>query len=208
MSSPIDIRELERRPRAYWNIDGIPELVLGAVWIVWGAALLIGEALPRGAAWSVYWMIVPAMFVLGGVAAHSITKAMKRRVTYPRTGYMELPEPGPAVRLMTAAVAVASATGIAALILEGRVSGAEQTTPVAIGLLFSLAFLVASVRERAPHLLALAGVALTLGIAIGTLRMGWTGLNWMLVALGIASVVAGSWRLGRYVRRHPLEPAP
>jgi hypothetical protein len=207
MTSEIDIRELERRPRRYWNIDGIPELVLGVVWVLWGVALLVGEALPRGAAWRVYWMVMPAVLVLGGMAANQITKALKRRVTYPRTGYVELPAPTAAVRGGAAAIAVGAAAVVAGLILKGRTTGAEHTAPVAIGLLFSLAFLIASVRERAPHLLALAGVALMLGIAVATLGLGWSGLNWLLVAMGVASTAVGGWRLRRYVRAHPLESA-
>jgi hypothetical protein len=37
-----DLNDIARRPARYWNIDGLPELMLGLLWIAWGGAWLFG----------------------------------------------------------------------------------------------------------------------------------------------------------------------
>jgi hypothetical protein len=206
MPTPAELRDLEQRPRRYWNVDGIPELVMGLVWIVWGLALIAGDALPRGSAASgVYWMSVPAILVLSGVAANWVTRRLKERLTYPRTGFVEYREPGRGVRTLTALLAVVAAALLAALIVTGRAAGAEHVASPAIGVILSLAFVVVSVRQKAPHYLALAGVALALGVAFAVLKLGLTAMNWMFVWLGLAATLLGAWRLRSYLGRHPAE---
>ena len=54
---------------------------------------------------------------------------------------------------------------------------ADTVAAPGISVLLSLGFLVASVRQRAPHLLALAGVAVILGLAFSALGTGWNATN-------------------------------
>ena len=182
--SRSELDDLEQRPRRYWTVDGIPELVMGGIWIVWGAAVLIGESLPRGPGFVAFWLTVPAVLALSGFWSRWLVTRLKERLTYPRTGYVDYPEPAPRTRLMVAGVAIAAAATMAGLLLTGRAAGAENVAAPAVGVVLSLAFLVISVRQRAPHLLALAGVALALGIAGGVVKLGWSSLNWLFVGLG------------------------
>jgi hypothetical protein len=202
MTTQSQLRDLEQRPQRYWNADGIPELVMGLVWVLWGVALLIGEALPQGQGQQAYWLVMPAILVLSGFGANWLVKQLKERLTYPRAGFVTYREPGRATRLLSAGVAVLAAATLAFLIVTGRQGGLEHAAAPAIGLVLSLAFLVAALRQRAPHYLALAGVALMLGLAFGALKLGWESLNWMLVWLGAAAASMGAWRLSRFLRLH------
>jgi hypothetical protein len=201
MRSELD--DLEQHPRRYWTVDGIPELVMGGIWIVWGSAVLIGESLPRGPGFVAYWLAVPAVLALSGFWSRWLVTRLKERLTYPRTGYVDYPEPAPRTRLMVAGVAIAAAATMAGLLLTGRAAGAERVAAPAVGVVLSLAFLVISVRQRAPHLLALAGVALALGIAGGVVKLGWSSLNWLFVGLGLAATGIGALRLRRYLKANP-----
>jgi hypothetical protein len=205
MATHAELRDLADRPRRYWNVDGIPELMMGLVWIIWGGALILGESIPRGSFFGLYWLVVPAVLVLSGFASNWAVRKLKERLTYPRTGYIEYHDPGGRVRILTALVAIVSAAVMAALLITARAAGAEHTAAPAIGVILSLALLVASVRQRAPHFLALAGVALTLGLAFAALRLGWAAVPWMFLWLGLAATILGAWRLRRYVRLHPAE---
>lgn len=196
-----DLNDLARRPQKYWTADGLPELVMGALWILWGTAWLVGEALPRGSA-NVYWMVVPVLLAASAAVAVRVIKSLKARVTFPRTGYVEWKEPSVAARLATAVVAMVAAAILTGVVLTTD-SGSGRNTPVILGVLLSLAFLVASVRQRAPHLLALAGVALALGLGVGTIAEGWTAANWVFVGIGAASSLAGALRLASFISRHP-----
>ncbi|GEM_PF-3565267 len=203
MTANPDLGELERRPLKYWNVDGIPELLMGVLWIVWGGAFVFGNALPKGAAYSMYWMIIPVVLVLSGFAMNRVVKILKERITYPRAGWVEMREPSKAARFGAAGIAVLSAAAVAALVVSGKEQGVEDAMTPVTALLVSLAFVVASLRQRAPHYLALAGVALALGFAFMRLRMGYDGLSWMFVWLGVAAVVVGGIRLARFVKKNP-----
>jgi len=47
-------------------------------------------------------------------------------------------------------------------------------------------------------------VALALGLAFGALDLGWQSMNWMMVVLGLATILSGSLRLGMFLKRNPL----
>jgi hypothetical protein len=201
MTHEADLREIERRAQRYWDVDGLPELVMGFLWVCWGGAWLIGDSLPRDWRGNAYWLFVPAALMLSGVGAVAVVKRRKARRTFPRTGWVEWSEPSRRTRLAAAAVALVTAAVLV------RVANAESAAPrnVApiLGVILSLAFLVASVRQRAPHHLALAAVALTLGVALGGLGEGWSSANRLFVWVGAASALVGGVRLAVFLRRHP-----
>lgn len=200
----MDLGEIERRPAKYWNADGLPEVMMGLVWVLWGTAWLVGESLPHGTAWNIYWMFTPAFLALSGVASVWATKKLKARITFPRGGYVEWKEPTRTQRVIGATIAMVTAALLAALVVRARAQGTERVAPAVFGVLLSLGFVVASLTQRAPHMLALAGVALTLGLAFGALDLGWQSMNWMMVVLGLATILSGSLRLGMFLKRNPL----
>jgi hypothetical protein len=201
----VDLAEVARRPQRYWTVDGLPELVMGLLWMVWGAAWLIGESLPRDWRYSIYWTLTPVLLVLSGFAAVRVIKRLKARLTFPRTGYVEWRSPSHAERLVAAGVAMVTAMVLAATVMKGG-SSADHAAPV-LGVILSLSFVVASLRQRAPHYLALAAVALATGVSLGTISGGWASVNWMFLILGAAAVVLGAVRFTLFVRRHPLAEA-
>jgi hypothetical protein len=204
MTQPIDLNDIEGRPARYWQEDGVPELVMGLMWILWGGAWLIGAALPRGGAWNVYWLLTPALLALSGVAAVGLIKRVKARVTFPRTGYVAWKAPTAGQRMLAASVAMVTAVALVWIVARGRAAGLEGIAAPAIGVILSLGFLVTSIRQRAPHLLALGGVALALGVVFGLLGQGFEAMNWMFVILGAVATTIGAARLRMFLARHPL----
>lgn len=205
MTQSVDLADIARRPQRYWNADGLPELMMGLVWMLWGLSWLIGESLPRGTVSSFYWILTPALLALSGFASVWATKKLKARITFPRAGYVEWTEPTGAQRAAAAAVAMISAALLVVILVKARANGVERTAPLALGVLLSLAFVIASLKQRAPHLLALAGVALMLGLTAGAVNAGWPSLNWILVGVGLATCISGLIRLVLFLKRNPLE---
>lgn len=206
MADTLNLAEAEGRAQRYWTIDGLPEIIMGALWMVWGGAFLVGQLLPRGPVWNMYWMFTPALLALSGVAAVQVTKRLKARITFPRTGYVEWREPSRTHRMTTAGVAMVTAALLVIILARSRAEGMGSTVAPVLGVILSLSFVVASLSQRAPYLLALAGAALVLGLVFGASRTGWDAVNWMFVALGAATAAVGALRLGRFIRTHPLEP--
>jgi hypothetical protein len=203
----VDLDDLARRPQQYWDVDGLPELMMGLLWMLWGGALLFGTALPRDSRRGVYWVIVPAVLVLSGFASNWATKKLKARLTFPRTGYVEWKQPGGGARWGGAIFALLTAVILAAAIFSMKnTDRTEQMAAPVITVIMSLAFVVASIRQRAPHYLALAAVAAALALALGSMRAGFESLNWVFVLLGVASAAVGGLRLALFVRNHPRMP--
>jgi hypothetical protein len=198
-----NLDDLARRPVRYWNVDGLPELMLGLLWIVWGGAWLIGQRIPHGAAWNLYWLVVPPVLAAGGFVVHWATRRLKERLTFPRTGYVEWKEPGRSARLGAAAVAIGAAVILAVVVLTRDVSRVEHVATPVLSVILSLSFVVASLKQRAPHYLALGGVAVALGLALGAMSSGWESMNWMFLGLGAACAFVGGLRFAFFLRQHP-----
>ena len=204
----VDLAELERRPVRSWNVDGLAELVLGVAWMLWGGAWLVGQTLPRDWKWTAYWLLVPPTLALSTAAIGPVTRKLKQRLTFPRTGYVEWNAPRQSSRWVTAAAILISAIALAAVLVSTkRATPLEQRLPPIMGVVLSLAFAALSVRQRAPHLLALAAAGVAVTLSITALVSGWDALSWMFVALGAVCVLLGAARLAFFVRRHPLAPA-
>ena len=206
MTEYPNLTEIEGRPARSWSVDGLQELIMGVLWMMWGGSWLLGQLLPKNWMWGLYWTVVPVLLAFSGFAGNWAVKRLKERITFPRTGYVELKEPSRAVRLGTAAVAIVVSCALAAMIVRSEGKSVEHMITPAVGVILSLSFLVASVKQKAPHYLVLAGVALALGIAFGALRTGWESLNWMFVVLGVIAAISGGIRLSRFVEKYGAAP--
>jgi hypothetical protein len=199
-----NLADLARRPAQYWNIDGLPELMVGVLWMVWGGAWLIGQTVPHDWRWNAYWLIVPPTLALSAVAATWATRRLKERVTFPRAGYVAWNQPDRRTRFLVAATVVVAASALALLVLTNHTRSVEQTMPAVISVILSLSFVAAGLKQRAPHHLGLAAVAVALGLAVGSMKTGWDSMNWLFVALGAACALVGAVRLARFLRAHPI----
>ena len=197
-----DLDALTARSQRYWNADGLPELIMGVLWMIWGSAWLFGQSLPHDWRWNAYWSATPVFLAGSGSLAVWAIKRLKARYTFPRTGYVEWHEPTRSARLAAAAVAAVSAAVLAIAVLRNDGSRGTFAAPI-LGVILSLAFVVASLRQRAPHFLALAAVAVALGVALGAIGGGWSSTNWLFVGLGAAAAVLGAVRFTRFVKQHP-----
>ncbi len=200
MQGQAELRALEGRARRYWNEDGIPELVMGLVWLLWGGLLLLEPAMPAGLR-RPYALLMPLVLVLSGFAANGVVRRLKARWSDPLGGYVRHSPPSRATGLGAALVAIAAAVIVAYLATGSRAATMESRLAPIVGVLAALAFLVGAVRQGAPYLYALAAVALLLGLAIGALGLGLAGLNWLLIGLGLAASLLGLRRLRAFRRR-------
>jgi len=100
-----DLNEVERRSKRYWTLDGIPEIVMGGIGILWGAAYLVPEFLPKDSrivhAYSEsIWLVL----IASALAANWVMKKLKNKYTFPRAGYVQFHEPKKSQRILTAAL--------------------------------------------------------------------------------------------------------
>lgn len=80
------VRNLLDRPRLYYNIDGLGEVNIGVMFLVFALVLWLDAHSPASSFWhKSSWFVFLAL----ALVMHYGTKALKTHITYPRTGFIE-----------------------------------------------------------------------------------------------------------------------
>jgi hypothetical protein len=138
------VESMLKRPKLYDNIDGTGELGLGVM--LMGFALLIWLQLhsPVGAIWhSVYVVLIWAPLM--GAIIHYGTKAIKKHITYPRTGFVAYRKQGRIWVMIVAGVVAALAS--AGLALAFRSHRDIEMAVLCVGFLFAASYAFGFARE-------------------------------------------------------------
>ena len=201
-----NLKEIEQRPRRYWNADGLPELSMGAVWIVWGIALALPKLLPQGTWLGWYWKSVPVILVVAAFSSQWVAKKLKERITFPRGGYVRWPEPSRTMQVVSALIAALVGLMLVVLVIRGRADGLRNLVAPLSAILIAVAFLVPAIRWKMTHFLVLSIAALALAFIILDRHMNVEpAMTFLLLTLGVIAMVLGSVRLSIYLRRHPAQ---
>jgi hypothetical protein len=181
------IQDYLSRPARYANIDGLNELTWGAICCGFASSDWLHSIIPRDSLWHQRWM---QMFYMTAVVLliHFAGKALKRYVTYPRTGFVAYPDTAGRRRtpLIAAALAAVAALG-AAVVVRGGLRMAALLG--AVNLLF-YAFAARPLRPWKYGILVL--------IAAGTL---WVPDAHALLFFGSAFLTSGVITLTLYLRQ-------
>jgi hypothetical protein len=157
------IDELLKRPALYRNVDGTEEISIGILGLSLASMRFIyplfeGTFLGGGVSW---WLF---MMVVGGLM-HFGSKAVKKRLTYPRTGFVEprcTNRGGKWLVLVAIGLGSGGVSAVATLIALGRIGGG-------------------------PALVACGGVVTAVAFAFGIgKRVPWK--RWTAVALAAGSL--------------------
>lgn len=193
-----------QRSQRHWMADGIPEIVLGLLWFVWGSAVLLpfffSKQVPARIT-AVLLMLTMAGF---GLFAKPLIHGWKERVSFPRTGYIELRRPSRRVRIVVVVAAGVIAFAVALLASTGHRTGREWM-PIGLGLLFAASILYWAWKMRSVRLAVFSGIIAAVAIAasIFHLRQDLSyGLT--LITAGAACLADGMLIYRAYLHAHPL----
>jgi hypothetical protein len=192
------IDDYVHRPARYRNIDGIWEMGIGVLWLGMAALGRLQASTPGNSAWR--WRGAYLLGLAGlGLLVFSGVAALKKRVTYPRTGFVKYR----GLARGWVAGLIAGAIAIPAGILSAYLArGSSLTMTVAVGsvmwaLLYACATRLAEAWRWVVLVVMVAGpvVISTLPLDHGwrdTLSMGFLGLTFL---------VSGVIALCLYLRR-------
>lgn len=132
------IKTYLERPKVYYNIDGVGELGIGFMCLAYGLFAWLQLHAPRNSVWhqSYTWLI----YMFGMVAViHYGSQAIKNRITYPRTGFVDY---SPRDKYWTPMALGASGSALlaAGLYLAARQHWQISLAPL-IGLLFAASYI-------------------------------------------------------------------
>ena len=82
------IGSLLDRPKLYYNIDGVGELGCGFMGQAYALLQWMQVHSPQGSAWHSMWLLFLYVGLMSTII-HFGSKAIKKHITYPRTGFVE-----------------------------------------------------------------------------------------------------------------------
>jgi hypothetical protein len=191
------IDEALRRPARHWSSDGLADLFVGVLLLLWGMAISAQQLWPSTltallAAW------VPAVTGLGLVVFSATVmrglQTLKARWAYPRVGYVKMREASRARKTAAAVVSGVVAVVVAFAVLLSRREGADWVSlmPVGMGTVYAVGAGFLWVRFRLRRFLAYALLALV----SGALAQWWLpadlGVGVVLCAVGLCSAIGGA----------------
>jgi hypothetical protein len=204
----MELTDIERRQPKYWGVDGLPQLVTGVGWLLWGSLYLIGIWLLERRSYRVYCAILTGVVLLWGIAVQLALGKLKARVTYPRAGYagMRIGEHG-----ILRHIAGPLLLGAMTLSLAGLRVDLSSFGPFLAGGLIALAIAEPAMGPASKHhlevlywgfLLELA-LWLTMLLQLRGQTANDTVVYLTLVCMGLIGTVFGALRLRRFLRENP-----
>jgi hypothetical protein len=212
-----------RRAAAYWFIDGLPEIVAGLGFVLFGAgAIWFDHIQPHS--WFVRAVFLAIEFVALAVIffyGRSISLYLKARITFPRTGYVRPPSDWEAVSQRETVISLglegpqalpdqnithfrSSTLGV---VVGGNVIagviGEPIGLPIAMCVVAALFYALHRESER-PYYWASVLPLPVAGLGAMLLHMGRDANAWTAVVIGGVWLAAqGGWKLICYMRSHP-----
>ncbi len=201
-----NLKGIETRPQRHWNADGLPELMMGILWAIWGVVILVPDLLPKNSLLNTFKPAVFVLLMFGGFASNWLTRKLKMRYSIPRTGYVKIAQPRGAAFIGAIVVGI-----VITMIIVGLASfrpGHGDLAAPGGALLLAAGFVVGAVRYDMIHFYWLAGSAVILGVAVSAARLNLTeGLAAVLFGVGIVCAVIGAFRFRGFLRDNPPQTA-
>ncbi len=202
-----EIKEVERRVKRYWYTDGIAELASGGMFVLLGLYFGIQEYLGEQSLVSVILQASLVLLMIGGVfGVRWLVNALKIRLTYPRTGYVEYHvDEQDAKRRRWVVAGVAMMIAMASIVLIDYIRGLDSMVLVT-GLLVAVVFI--ALRGKSSGLrrfYVLGGLALLFGVLLSFSGLSQAyNLALFYGLLGVVIIISGAATLRSYLRANPL----
>jgi len=203
MKPPVDVDDVTLRVQRNWMEDGLVEIMLGLIMATLSGLFLAIAAVPRGP--FADFMGLGGVQTLLLVVVLSIVwgfKKLKARVTFPRYGYVALPEPTRTSRISMIATFAAFAVIFSLLTSTGF---GRMAVPGA-AVVFALALILPGLRVRVPRMMWEGVLALIIGalLYLFTDLKGSRGLLAFMATIGASLAIIGSLQLRSFLKAHPV----
>lgn len=191
------------RSQRYWTSDGIPLTVMGGCWLVWGVVLLVPILFPHRQIINLMSIVLLCTMAFSGLLMKLLIRGWKERVSFPRTGYIELRHPRKTVRYAIIAIVFLVSFTIA-LVARDQERNYRELVALGLGLVLAGGMLYAAWKMHSTRLALFSSIIV--GVAIYSsaahLQAKLTYALFLLAA-GLACVADGLLTYRSYLRAHP-----
>lgn len=201
------------RAYAHWLKDGLFEIGLGILLTGVGTLRAIIHFAGEKSAPYYYWLVAGLLVFMFGCAFgfNWIGKALKARITYPRTGYIAFKPFSFNFRNILGMIVLLIFAGLLGGMLGMLSTHPNQQkigvfVPIGQGIVAALALTLTARRVEIKRLYYLAAFSIGVGLVIGALGVGVVlGISLFYLSSGLVLMVSGSVALRQFLRSH--EPA-
>jgi hypothetical protein len=185
-----------------WSENGFDELSVGVLVSMLGMYPYVAlNLIPRGPN---YAMMAPFLLAAVILSFNLVTKRIRDKVIFPRTGYVVF-RPTVPRKWMVVVFGALSVAQAAALAYWGvRLQDLSRLAGPAMGVVFGACLLWGGVRYKVQQYVWLSGLSLLLGAATFFAGLKIEGAIWVMVCDGVAMALDGAVRMRRFLRTHPI----
>jgi len=199
--------DVEQRVKRYWYSDGIAELSGGGMFILLGLYFGIQGYFGENSTVGVILQVSLALLMMGGIfGVRWLVNALKTRLTYPRTGYVEYRVNGQDDRRRRRVVViVAMIVAIASIVMVDYIRGFDSML-IVTGILVGVVFIALRGKSSGvTRFYAIGAFAILLGIGLSALGLTQaSGLALFYGLMGLAILISGGLVLRRYLIENPM----
>ncbi len=201
----VDIEKIEKRTFQSFYDDGLGEITLGLFLFLFGGVLFAQTVVrEKSAIYQALGLLSIIMVLSAGLLTGRIVSFLKRRITYPRTGYVAFKKREQSPKRRAAAMIVAAIIGASVAALYGLSPSVNALFPAVNGLLFAVAVFFFALKVGLTRFYVLAAVSAVIGIALAAAGIGEIkGIGFFYMLFGIAIAISGLAALIVYLRRSP-----
>jgi hypothetical protein len=189
-----------RRATRYWYEDGLVEIGSGLLFLLLAGLFSVEGLAPAGSLPPWFSALGLPVIVLGGMIVLGLAlRALKERLTYPRTGYVAYPPTRP-LRKVLAGVIGGVVSMLVVLVL---LSHPEWLTamPAVQGAVVAAVWFLLSYRMGVPRMAIQGLLALVAGVLVSLAGLQTSlGTAAVFGAIGLGSLISGAFVLARYLR--------
>jgi len=201
-----NLSDVEGRVKRYWYTDGLGELIGGGMFILLGIYFALQNFVGQDSMLGGILQVSLILLLIGLVwIGRRLINTLKTRLTYPRTGYVELRVNDKENRLRRG-IAIVLAFTISVLTFSFVLIFKSFDSIVAVtGFVVGMILLLLRAKSGVPRFYILGGVSIALGflISVSKLSSGYSlGLYYGL--MGLCFMISGGLTLRHYLMEHPL----
>jgi MFS family permease len=204
-----DLKNPQLRARQYFYVDGTFEFGFGLLSLLLAGYFFV-ETHVHGWLSAIVDVSLVLVMISGGFLVNLLTRKLKERVTYPRTGYISYRQDKQPKRVRRAMISIVIG-GLVAALATVLVAAPHRPNlavmPIFSGILFGLVLAIVAWRTAILRFYLLALLSAAVGIALSFSGLeDYPGLVAYYAATAVLLLFTGACVLRSYLRKNPVPP--
>jgi hypothetical protein len=196
------INQTIQKTQRYWYEDGLAEMAVGLLLFIMAFYyFLFGVVKPFSASNWVLAIGQPLLFLLCWWGGGKAVKAVKERLTYPRTGYVTYPRSDKKKRYKSLGLSLVVSCGSIILLMVLNLNSNPHWIVLFIAVMFGIGLIMLAYKLNLQRFYFLAVYSLMMGGLVALLKLD-DPLNiiFLFAGLGVGYVISGGVGLSTYLR--------